>query len=349
MNKTSRTQGVPNKKKWRPVGVHYPNTSPGFAGPTAAELDKGTDGTWAPALLWNEFAGAVLFSLIFCFVVLQSGGSLMARLVPFLFGSAFAGGFGYFAATFMFGSVSGGHYNPIITLSVMFLELISWLGAFDWLIKRQGNTIVDKHMLNVESTGHFIRRMLIMVGYIIIDFLAFLLVAWFILLAMGDTALQHDKELGMPMKAVNSKNFGNTRIFWAEVLGSTIFVMGFLLLHKTFGDRNWGTQLQRATAFGFFYFVLILAFMHFGGATWNPSLLLAFAIISGNWSNFTLMFWNPWVGAGFATVICIFHWFITGFNAKNSPLLGTRLLVALRLQKAEEKKTETEAEQKTEV
>ena len=56
---------------------------------------------------------------------------------------------------------------------------------------------------------------------------------------------------------------------------------------------------------------LFLVFAPWAGALWNPTLWLAFAIISGRWTDWWILLWPAFISSFAAAVFCFVHWWIS--------------------------------------
>ena len=335
-----------NPLSWNSLGVQPKKFTPSQAPygtlndtgyiPGIAKPGPGTNNPFNDAepsfisLLWSELWGSCIFGLIMCLFVANYGGSIAARTMPVIYGSAFAGGFALFAATIAFGGVSGGHFNPAITISVMILEFVSWTGLFDALANRQRKlgkdefkNKSDKHQINNTTFSEYAKRLAILTGYIVCQYIGYLIAAAIILSVLGGKALGGSTELGMPFVAAETPNVSHQRIFWAEIVGSVVFITGFLLSLKYFNVRNWGSVMQRATFLGFFYFVMILSFARFAGAVWNPALWVAFVTVGGRSRQFWILVLPSIIAGCIAPIFCVAHWFVSGFQPTEIPFLGS--------------------------
>lgn len=267
----------------------------GFASPETA----GRESTSYWGVLWNEFLGTFMYSFTARLFVAVFGGTTAAATIPTLYGAAFANAFAYFGAMATFGGISGGHFNPAITLTVMLVEFYArfhWFGKFNW-----GN--------REEERGKSPWRSWIgLVPYIVVQLIAFLFSALLIWGLLRGSPRSAPIALGIPFVTNNSSD-GQT--FGAELLGSFMFLVGYLLLLKMFGsDRSWMANAIRSLAFGFWYFALFMTFAFFAGAVWNPGLWLAYAFISGRYEDWWILFVPALVAAIAASVFCLIHWWI---------------------------------------
>jgi len=249
-------------------------------------------------VLWNEFLGTFFIALISRLFVAYFGGAAFASTIPTLFGSAIANTFSSFGALVMFGSISGGHFNPAVTLAIILIGLFTRLGAFG----RYARNLEDE-----SGNRHPWRTWLGLFPYVVVQFIAFILAALLIwgFLPAGMHPRSLPIALGMPMVsgvASNGKTFG------VEIVGSFLYLAGYLLFLFRFGsEKHSSPQWERGAAVALYYFALIMAFSPWAGANWNPGLWLAFAIISGNWTNWWVLFLPPFISAVLASLFVIVH------------------------------------------
>lgn len=301
------------------------------------------------AVLWNEFLGSFMIALAGRLFVGFFGGSTFAATVPTLYGTAFANGFVFFGAMAVFGAVSGGHFNAAITLSVMLIELFArfgWFGKFRWgrLVNGGGDgdgdgddgsgssSLIDFGMNMGEETTmgmdieynengnggtmarsrtmepHPWRTWFGLLPYFVVQFAAFLIAALLVWAFLPGSPRSSPVSLGIPY-VTNTVNDGKT--FGLELVASFMYLVGYVLLLKMLGgSRQWLFQVVRAMAFGLWYFALIVVFAPWAGAVWNPTLWLAFAIVSGRWVDWWILMWPALISAVATAFFCLLHWWI---------------------------------------
>lgn len=254
-----------------------------------------------------EFFGTAVYAMIRCLWVAGFGGSLIASAVPTVFGTGFADGFSYFFAITAFGVVSGGHYNPCITLAVMIVEIVNAMGFM-----RGGGSGADSKPK--PSKGHAWYTLL---PFFLIQILADLMVVILIWGFMGSFGRDAPRFLGTP---VVSSTFSTARVFAANFVGSGIMVASYLILLKLFDASAPQLQILRAFAFGFLRFVLVMAFAPWSSALWNSSLWIALAVVSGRYSDWWLLFFPSLLGGVFIGVpVCIVYFFLSKPNSSFIP------------------------------
>ena len=248
-------------------------------------------------VLWNEFLGTLMYALAGRLFVGFFGGSTLAATIPILFGTAFANGFAYFGAMAVFGAVSGGHFNPAVTLAVLLIELLArsgWFGAFRW-----GSG---------TSSPRPWRSWFGLLPYFVVQFAAFLIAALLIWAFLPGSPRNAPIALGIP---IVSGVVSDGKTFGVEIVGSFMFLSAYVLLLKMFGgDRSWLSQAIRALAFGFWYFTLVLVFAPWAGAVWNPGLWLGFAIVSGRYVDWWILLFPALISAVVACIFCLLHWWL---------------------------------------
>lgn len=246
------------------------------------------------AIWWNEFLGSLVYGLVARLFVAFFGGSSVAATLPTILGAAFTNGFAFFGAMATFGAISGGHFNPAITLAVLLIEIGVRMGLFgEW---EKGTQLWRG------------RSLWGLAGYFVVQFAGFILAALLIWGFLPAGARNTPIELGIPF-VTNVVSNGKT--FGTEIAGSFLFIIGYLILLKMFSYRDWASQMNRSLAFGFWYFVLFLVFAPWAGAVWNPSLWLAFAIISGRYTDWWILMWPAVISGIAGALFCLMHWWIS--------------------------------------
>jgi hypothetical protein len=93
-------------------------THPGDPGFTTVQLPT-RDRVSYLAVLWSEFLGTLLYATAARLFVGFFGGTTFAATIPTLYGTALSNSLAFMAAMVVFGGVSGGHFNPAITLCIL--------------------------------------------------------------------------------------------------------------------------------------------------------------------------------------------------------------------------------------
>jgi len=277
--------------------IHVHRNDVGFLSP---EL-PGREETSYWGVIWNEFFGTLVYAFASRIFVAIFGGTTIASSIPTLYGTAFANAFAYFGAMATFGAISGGHFNPAITFAVLLIEFsarMEFFGKFHW--KGGFGSKFFKKSPWQSWWG--------LIPYFFVQFAAFIIASLLIWGLLQGSPRSLPIALGMQLVTGNS-TLGKT--FGAELLASFLFIMGYMILLKMFGwNRTWLAHVVRCLGFGFWYFALIISFGYFAGAVWNPGLWIAFAIISGQYNNWWVLFFPPLISAIAVTVFCVFHWWI---------------------------------------
>lgn len=243
-----------------------------------------------------EFLGCTMYAMARCLWVTNNGGSLIASVVPTVFGTGFADGFSYFVAIAMFGVASGGHYNPAITLGVMIMEMVNAMG----FMRTDSHTSKPK-----PSKGHAWYTLL---PFFLIQILAFLMVALLVWGFTGSFGRDSPRFLGTPVVSIVHSN---ARVFAANFVGSGIMVGSYLILLKLFDNSAPQIQVLRGLSFGSVRFILVLAFAPWSLALWNSSLWITLAVVSGRYSDWWLLFFPSLLGSILGVVLCIVYFFLS--------------------------------------
>lgn len=294
---------------------------PGFTSVQLPPRDKVS--YWA--VLWNEFLGTLMYALAGRLFVAFFGGTTFAATIPTLFGTALSNGLAFMSAMAVFGGVSGGHFNPAITLCVFILEVFTHfglMGKFKWQGIEAGIDEAGEDLMGEitngdngnEKTSRPWKSWLGLLPYFLVQFVAFLLAALLIwgFLPPSQNPRQAPVALGIPFV---TGNVDNGRTFGVEIAGSFLFLVAYMLLLKMFGsDRSWFIQVIRSLAFGLWYFALILVFAPWAGAVWNPTLWLAFALISGRYSDWWVLLIPAFISSVATSLFCVAHWYISKPN-----------------------------------
>lgn len=260
------------------------------------------------AVWWNEFWGSLFYAFVGRLFIAASGGSTISGTIPFIYGNALTNGLAYFACLAIFGAVSGGHFNPAITLAVFFIEFATFYFFRSEKIRYSGEQreIAEKEKIEARELRWY--AVWIPVLYPLLQFVAFIFAALLIWAIVPGSPRSSPIDLGIPYStsfASDGQNFG------AELLGSFLFIGGFVLLMKLFGSSSWKIQLMRALAFGIWFFVLILAFAPWAGAVWNPGLWLAFAIVSGRFKEWWIFLFPPLIASFVVAIFSWVHWWMS--------------------------------------
>jgi glycerol uptake facilitator-like aquaporin len=140
------------------------------------------------ALLWRRLLAEFLGSAFLATIVIGSGIAAQ-NLSPGntgaeLFENAVATGAGLFAVILMFGSISGGHYNPIVSFVDAAFGGLSWRDAAAYLPAQTAGCIGGAAVANVmfsraavsistkhrASGGHWVSEVVATVGLILVIF-----------------------------------------------------------------------------------------------------------------------------------------------------------------------------------
>lgn len=317
---TTTPGGKPVYGGMRRVGANgdLPGQTTGFVTPQMPPREM--IAVWA--VYWNEFWGTFFFSVVGRLFVAAFGGSVVAGTIPTVFGNAFANAFALFGAMVIFGSASGGHFNPAVTLAVWLIEFATFyifgrrqLGVFRGMLVTAPEPETKKGEPAVVELPSRQQRQLRWYAvwypllYPVFQLAAFFLAALSIWGIMPGGSRSAPIELGIPFKGPITGN--NNKIFGAEVLGSFLYITGFVLLMKLFGGQSIMQQTLRALVFSFWYFVLILTFAPWAGAVWNPFLWLAFFAVSGRSRHWWIFFWPAFIAAIGAALFCWIHFWIS--------------------------------------
>ncbi len=138
--------------------------------------------------LWRRLT-AEFFGSIFLAAIVIGSGIAAQRLSPGdlgleLFENAAATGAGLFATILMFGSVSGGHFNPVVSLVDAAFRGLRWRDAFAYLPAQVGGCIGGAILANLmfsraaislsakhrASGGHFLSEVVATVGLMLVIF-----------------------------------------------------------------------------------------------------------------------------------------------------------------------------------
>lgn len=286
-----------------------PPQTPGFVTPQMQPREKVS--VWA--VWWNEFWGSLFFALVGRLFVAVVGGSVAASAGLGLLGNAFTNAFAFFAASVLFGSVSGGHFNPAITLAVWMIEFATYyiFGRRQFGVFRAADTATKKPIQSRELRWYAVWYPLL---YPLLQFVAFLIAALLIWGILPGGSRSAPIALGIPFKGPITGN--NGKIFGAEILFGFLLIGGFVILGKQFGSSSMMWQATRSMVFGFWYFVLILAFAGFAGGVGNPGLWLAFAIVSGRYTHWWIFLFPFFIAAILVAFFCWIHWWIGHIPAK---------------------------------
>ena len=284
-----------------PLGVVLPLSSKahapirpatvGFLSPLLALRDR----LPGRAAWWNEFWGSFWFAFTGRLFAAFFGGSVLAATIPTLYGTAFVNAFGYFMVMATFGAVSGGHFNASITLCIMIIELAVRWGWFG-----------DFHFAPGSRPW---RSWWGLLPYFVAQFIGFILAALLVWAFLPGTPLAAPIELGIPFV---SGVVSDGKTFGLEIVASFGYLTVYVVLMKMFGGSTmWMSHAIRSLVFGFSYFALFLVFAPWAGALWNPTLWLAFAIISGRWVDWWILFWPAFISSFAAAAFCFVHWWIS--------------------------------------
>ena len=94
-----------------------------------------------------EFIGTMMLTLIACGVAVVSNGNLVA--------TAFAFGFVIIAAAYSVGTISGGHFNPAVSLSMFFTKKINVKDLICYIIAQVAGAFVGSLLLGVLLGSNF--------------------------------------------------------------------------------------------------------------------------------------------------------------------------------------------------
>src|SRR5215468_1811939 len=142
----------------------------------------------APALLWRRLLAELLGSAFLAALVIGSGIAAQ-RLSPGdvgleLLQNAAATAAGLFAIILMFGAVSGGHFNPVVSFADAALGGLSWRDAAAYLPAQVGGCIGGAVLANLmfsdpavsisarhrASAGHFLSEIVATLGLLLVIF-----------------------------------------------------------------------------------------------------------------------------------------------------------------------------------
>ena len=303
------------KQTYGTIGAQdVPGQTAGFVTPQMRP--RAETSTWLK--LWNEFWGSFWITLVGKLMVAAVGGSVIASTGVGLIMNAFANAFVLFVVMIVYGTASGGHFDPFVTFSVWLIELATYyifgnrkLGVFRGkLVKNTEGDWVEPKTIR----DGFVARELhwysvwIPLLYPIFQILGFFLAAGILVAILPGGSRKSPIELGMPFKGPFVGD--NGKIWGAQFIASTMFIGTFVLLMKYFGGQGHVTQAIKALVMGFANFVLILAFGGYAGGDWNAGRWFALAVVSGRWNEWYLFATPGFFAAIFVAIYCWIHWWI---------------------------------------
>ena len=290
-----------------------PGQTAGFI--TAQMKPRSETSTWLK--LWNEFWGSFWITLLGRLMVASVGGSFAASAGIGLITNAFVNAFVLFVVMVVYGTASGGHFDPAITFTIWMIEMATYY-IFGWTrfgIFRGIETVDPKTGKTVSGmrTGFQSRNLhwysvWIPLLYLIPQILGFFLAAGILAAILPGGNLKDPINLGIPSKGPLVGD--NGKIWGAQLIASTMYIGVFVLLMKYFGGQGHVTQAIKSLVMGFAAFVLILAFGGYAGGDWNSGRWLALAAISGRWNHWYLFATPSWLAAIFVAFYCWIHWWI---------------------------------------
>ena len=319
---TSHQQGYasysPPQQLYGKVGDNaqdLPGQTAGFV--TGQMKPRSETSTWLK--LWNEFWGSFWITLVGRLMVAAVGGSFAASAGVGLILNAFVNAFMLFVCMVVYGTASGGHFDPAITFTIWMIEMTTYY-VFGWeglrifrtadvpdpnnpkkLIPgkiREGFTVRKLHWYNVW----------IPLLYLIPQIFGMFLAAFILAGILPGGSLSSPINLGIASKGPLVG--GNGKIWGAQFIASMMYIGVFVLLMKYFGGQGHVTQAIKSLVMGFAAFVLILAFGGYAGGDWNSGRWLALAAISGRWKHWYLFATPSWIASFVVAFYCWIHWWI---------------------------------------
>ena len=202
-----------------------------------------------------EFVGT--FALIF----FGAGAALQgADLV----GGALANGLAIGLMVTAVGHISGGHFNPAVTLSMLVTGRISLAEGARYMVSQ----------------------------------LAGATAAALVLLAIFPSAITDAANLGVPAVGGNGISAGNALV--AEIV--TTFFLVFVI-YGVAVDKRGAFSILAGLPIGLTISISVLAVGNVSGAALNPARWLGPALVSGTWDNFWIWILGPAVGAVLAALV----------------------------------------------
>ena len=291
-----------------------PGQTAGFVTPQMRPRSQTS--TWLK--LWNEFWGSFWITLVGKLMVAAVGGSVIASTGIGLIMNAFANAFVLFVVMVVYGTASGGHFDPAITFSIWLIEMATYyifgnrrFGIFRGkLVKNKEGKLVEPDSITTGFTARKLHWYSVWIPllYPFFQLLGFFLAALILLAILPGGSRKSPIELGMPFKGPFVGD--NGKIWGAQFIASTMFIGVFVLLMKYFGGQGHVTQAIKALVMGFAQFVLILAFGGYAGGDWNAGRWLALASVSGRFNHWWIFATPSFLAAIVVALYCWIHWWI---------------------------------------
>ena len=281
-----------------------PGQTAGFV--TGQMKPRSETSTWLK--LWNEFWGTFWITLVGRLMVAAVGGSFAASAGIGLVLNAFVNAFLLFVCMVVYGTASGGHFDPAITFTIWMIEMATYY-IFGW--RRFGIFRANK---GEKMRDGFAARKLhwytpwVPLLYLIPQVLACFAAGLFLYLILPSGSLSNPINLGIASKGPFVGD--NGKIWGAQFIASSMYIGAFVLLMKYFGGQGHVTQAIKSLVMGFAAFVLILAFGGYAGGDWNSARWLALAAFSGRWKHWYLFATPSWLAAIVVAFYCWIHWWI---------------------------------------
>ena len=205
-----------------------------------------------------ELVGTFVFFLIgFMGINANIGFGLTNATGPDLLVIAFAFGLGLFVAIVIAGAVSGGHYNPAVTV---------------------GLTVGGKHPSN-EAVQYIVAQI---IGGVVAALLAGV---------MFDGLNNFARESMVTKPGAGVSDF---KAMLVELVATLLFLM---VISAVATDKNapWN-GIQAPIFIGLFIFTAATVFGPISGGSFNPAVSIAPAIVAGSFSNLWIYLVGPFVG-----------------------------------------------------
>ncbi len=319
---TTRQQGYasyspPNGQMYGTVGdkaQDLPGQTTGFV--TGQMKPRSETSVWLK--FWNEFWGSFLITLVGRLMVAAVGGSFAASAGIGLILNAFVNSFILFVCMVVFGTASGGHFDPAITFTIWMIEMATYY-IFGWrrfgifrgkLVKDSEGNWVEPETIKEGFTPRNLHWYTVWIPllYPIFQLLGILLAGLILWGILPGGSLSSPINLGIASKGPLVGD--NGKIWGAQFIASIMYIGAFVLLMKYFGGQGHVTQAIKSLVMGFAAFVLILAFGGYAGGDWNSARWLVLAAISGRWKHWYVFATPSWLATFVVAFFCWVHWWI---------------------------------------